>query len=141
MKKTKTVVDAEIVVSAKAVEVAAAKETLKRLEHEHWEALEAVRKAQTDVDASLPQCRIVRASGFSGAEVGGARVVIVRRTPGGMLVVRHVGNTDGYEYKFKWVEHAGNYRRVTTERWASSFDELRDVPDAYLPTSQATKSV
>lgn len=138
MKKPKTVVDAEAALNAKAAEVSAAKEALKRLEAELAAAYVAVRSAQTEADASLPQCRMVSVRWRSGTEEGGASYVIVRRTPGGMLVVRRVGDASGSESKFKWAEHAGKYRRAEKGSWTSDTLELRDVPAEYLPSPSAS---
>ena len=137
MKKPQGVVDAEAALDAKAQELSAAKETLKRLEREYSEAYTAVRHSQTDSDSALPQCRLVLVRWRSGVEDSGVAVVIVRRTPGGMLVVRHVGDSSGNEYKFKWAEHAGKYRQAEKSGFTSDIRQLRDVPLAYLPSGQA----
>ncbi len=138
MKKPKTVIEAEAALSAKAAEVAAARDTLKRLEAEHGAAYAAVRQAQTEADAALPQCRMVRVRRWrSGNEEDAGRVVIVRRTPGGMLVVRHVGAPAGHEYKFKWSEHSHKFRKAERVGYTIDTSELRDVPAEYLPSAQA----
>ena len=136
MKKPKTVVDAEVALAAKAVEVAVAKEALKRLESEWGIAAAAVRQAQTEADASLPQCRFVRVR-RGGTEDGNSLVVIVRRTPGGMLVVRDVGESASLEYKFKWKAHEGKYQMAKHDGYTST-RELRDVPAEYLPVGSMT---
>ena len=137
MKKPQTVIDAENALSAKDTEVIAAEDALKRLEAEHGEAHAAVRKARIEADASLPQCGMVRVRWRSGNEVDAGRVVILRRTPGGMLVVRLVGEPTGGEYKFKWAEYAGKFRQAEKGSYSSDTRELRDVPAEYLPTAQA----
>ena len=116
MKKPKTVIDAKAALSAKAAEVTAAKDALKRLEAEYGAAHMAVRQAQTDADASLPQCRLVRLRWRSDKDENVARVVILRRTPSGMLVVRYVGEPDGSEYKFKWAEYSQRFRQAENLR-------------------------
>ncbi len=136
MKKPKTVIEAEAALSAKAAEVTAAKETLKRLEAEHAAAYAAVRQAQTDADASLPQCDMVRVRRYGGKEEDCGRFVILRRTPGGLLVVRRVGEQGG-ESKFKLSQHRGLYVQAEKVRWASDTRELRNVPAEYLPSAQA----
>ena len=135
MKKPKTVVDAEAALAAKAAEVAAVKEALERLKSEWGIAHTAVRHAQTEADATLPQCRLVRIRWRSSNEEDMGRVVILRRTPGGMLVVRYVGEFDGSEHKFKWAEYAGKYRQAEKSSYTSHTRELRDVPAEYLPTA------
>lgn len=137
MKKPKTVIDAEEAASAKKAEFEAAKAGVNRLEKEWFQALAAVRAAQTDADAALPQCRLVRVRWRTSNEEDMGRVVILRRTPGGMLVVRHVGDPDGSEYKFKWAEYAGRFRQAEKGSCTSDTRELRDVPAEYLPTCQA----
>lgn len=137
MKKPKTVIEAEAALSYKAEELTAAKDALKRLEAEYGAAHAAVRHAQTEADAELPQCRMVRVRWRSGTDDDMSRVVILRRTPSGMLVVRNVG-TSGCEYKFKWSERPGKYRQAEKViGFTDSIRELRDVPVEYLPTCQA----
>ena len=136
MKKPKTVIDAQAALATKTAEIAVAKDALKRLEQEHLTALLAVRQAQTEADASLPQCRLVRLRWRSNDEKDMGRVVILRRTPGGMLVVRHIGETDGYEYKFKWSGYtpdSSRFRQINKVGYASDVSELRDVPSEYQP--------
>lgn len=137
MKKPKTVIDAEAALTAKAAEVAATRETLKRLEAEHAECSHAVRNAMIQADAGLPQCRLVYMPWRGGAERDGERLVILRRTPGGMLIARRVGDASGCEFRFKLSEHAGKYRQAEKGSWTSDTRELRDVPAEYLPTCQA----
>ena len=137
MKKPKTVIDAEDAASAKKAEFEASKEAMNRLEKECFQALAAVRTAQTDADAALPQCRLVRVRWRSSNEEDMGRVVILRRTPGGMLVVRYVGEPDGSEQRFKWAEYAGKFRQAEKGSYISDTRELRDVPAEYLPTCQA----
>lgn len=136
MKKPKTVIEAEAALGAKAAEVTAAKETLKRLEAEHAAAYAAVRQAQTEADASLPQCGMVRVRRFGGKEEDCGRYVIVRRTPGGLLVVRRVGDADCGESKFKFSQHRGLYVQAEKTSWSSDSRELRDVPAEYLPSDR-----
>jgi hypothetical protein len=137
MKKPKTVIDAEAALKAKTTEVAAAKEALKQLETELGAAYAAVRQAQTDADSSQPQCRLVRVKRYGGTTEDISRAVILRRTPGGMLVVRLVGQPDGKEYKFKWSQHRALYSQAEKGSWYSDTRELRDVPAEYLPSAQA----
>lgn len=140
MKKPKTVIEAEAALSAKAAEVTAATETLKRLKAEHAAAYAAVRQAQTEADASLPQCSMVRVRRYSGKEEDCGRYVIVRRTPGGLLVVRRVGDADcGGESKFKLSQHRGLYVQAEKTSWSNDTRELRDVPAECLPSAQAAQ--
>lgn len=138
MKKTKEVTAAEEAANKKAAELAAARETVKRLEREHAESIAAVRKAHEDADALLPQCRMVIVHWRSGQEHDIGRVVILRKTPSGIVVVRRVGNPSDATYKFKWREHSSRYEQVEKNSWFSyNRRELRDVPSDYLPVAHA----
>lgn len=137
VKRPKTVIEAEAAASAKRAEFEAAKEAVKRLEGEWFQALAAVKAAQTEADAALPQCRLVRVRWRTSNEEEMGRAVILRRTPGGMLVVRYVGDPDGIEFKFKWAAYAGKFRQAEKGGYTSDTRELRDVPAEYLPTCQA----
>lgn len=139
MKKHATVMAAEAVAEEKARELAVARELVKRLEQEHSEARIAVREAQLLVDASLPQCRLVQVHWRSGKEANAGRVVILRKTPGGMLVVRRVGDSfSGAEFKFKWLEHSGKYVDSRKQHaYLSDLLELRDVPEVYAGPARA----
>ena len=134
MKKPKAVIEAEAALVAKAAEVAAAKETLKRLEAEHGAAYAAIRKAQTDADMVLPQCDMIRVKWRSGVRENMGRVVILRRTPTFMLVVRPVGSTSEHTYKFKWLGYSGKF--VQAEKsyyYTQDTRELDNVPDEFTP--------
>lgn len=76
---------AEEAAKRKAEELTAAKEMVRRLEEEHRDAVAAVRKAREDADALLPQCRMVSKAWRDSKEQDIGRVVILRKTPGGML--------------------------------------------------------
>jgi len=136
MKKPQTVIEAEAVASAKKATFDAAKEAMSRLENEWRAALAAVRDAQKAVDATLPQCRRVRVRWRSGNVEDVGNVVIVRRTPGGRLVVRNIGDYSGAESQFKWAERDGVFRQVEKGTLVSDNRELRDVPAEYLPSAQ-----
>lgn len=138
MKKPKTVVDAEAALAAKAAEVAAAEEALKLLKSELGIAYAAVRQAQIEADAELPQCRMVSVRWRNGNIDYMGCVVILRHTPGGMLVVRKVGEPDGSAYKFKWAEYALRYRQAEKVGHISDTRELRDVPAEYMPVGGMT---
>lgn len=132
--KPAAVAAAEEAVTAKAAELAAANETVQRLEREYWECVAALRQAQTDADAALPQCDLVSVGWRSDKETPAGRMVILRRTPGGMLVTRRVGDAAAYEYRFKWSAHRGKYVQVEKQgSWVSDHRELRSVPAEYVP--------
>lgn len=141
MKKHAAVALAEEAMKSKAKELADAKEAVQRLESEHANLRAAVRKAQEEADSTLPQCRLVMVKWRSNKEEDCGLVVILRKTPGGMLVVRRVGYT-GYEYKFKFQDLLGKYTQAEKQTvWSSEQRELRDVPLEYMPpapTVQAT---
>jgi hypothetical protein len=133
MKKPKTVIAAEAAASAKKAELEAAKEAVKLLEQEWLQALAAVKAAQTEADAGLPQCRLVQIGWRGSKEETVDRVVILRRTPKGMLVVRYVGQ-DGNERKFKWSSYRNAFVQAERGAYLSYTRELRDVPAEYLPS-------
>lgn len=138
MKKPKSVADAEAVVAVKVELLAAARDAVKQLEREHGEATAAVRQAQEAADATLPQCRLVRIPWRASKEEDIGRVVIVRKTPSGMLVARRVGDASGKEYKFKWAPYAGQYRQAEKRSsFTSDARGLRDVPAEYQHAGQA----
>lgn len=121
---------------AKAEELAAAKETVSRLEDEHRAAAAAVREAQEAADALLPQCRMVRKSRRGGQELDIGRVVILRKTPSGMVIVRFVGDSSGDTYKFKWREVSAVFVQAEKQpAYAGDHRELRDLPAEYAPTA------
>ena len=132
MKKPKSVIDAEAALIAKIAELAAARDTVSRLEVEHGHAIAADRQAQTDADSALPQCRMVMVGRFSGKDSDMGRVVIVRRTPSGMLVVRGVGDSNGIEYKFKQSKWSTVYRQAEKTGYTGC-RQLRDLPAEYDP--------
>jgi len=132
-KVPKAVADAKEVVIDKLKEIASAKAVLVQLESEHSEACKALRQAQIAADAHLPQCRMVNVRWRSGTEEYPSPVVILRRTPSGMLVVRRVGDHDGSEYRFKPATYGDKYVQVEKSSFRSSLRELRDVPAEYMP--------
>lgn len=137
MKKTPQVAAAEAAVKAKAKELAEAKAIVERLTREHAEALAAVRSAQEAADSERPQARLVRVSWHSGTVRDDIRMVIERRTPTGMLVVRRVGIVDGEAERFKWDGHAGKFVQAEARAAYSDRCELRDVPAEYDPPRQS----
>lgn len=131
--KPASVVSAEIARDLKLKELEGARESVKRLEREWIESAAAVRDAQTLADASLPQCEMVYRKWPSGREESAGRVVIIKRTPTGILVTRRIGDTARGEHRFKWAEYSGRYVQAEKATWASDRRELRDVPAEYTP--------
>ncbi len=118
----------------RAAELQAAREALERLEGEHAIAVGAIRRALAAEEATYPQCRMVRVHWRSGAEENSVQVGILRRTPGGQLVVRHLGS----EYRFKWSrDHYVQAEKANTT--GVYLRELRDVPAEYLPAEAGGK--
>lgn len=120
---------AKAVLAEKTAELDAAQEVVRRIASERSEAFKAIRKAQEDADESLPQCKIVTLS-YGRVRDGQVRAVILRKTPSGMLVVRHFGGE--HEYKFQPGKDDGVFRE-TGYRSFSNCRELRDVPAEYMP--------
>lgn len=132
MKKSEQLLAAEKAVQAKRQEVDEATQALERIKLEHKAAVDALRAAWAEADKALPQCHMVTSSrmGVDTAEVK----VIVRKTPGGMLVVRSLGDHDGKEKRFKWATHLGRFLPVDRENpYSSASRYLIDVPAEYLP--------
>lgn len=138
MKKHPTVKAAEALAEEKATKLSVAQELVRQLEREHSAAREAVRRAQEQVDASLPQCSLVQVNWHSGKAVNVGRLVVLRKTPGGMLVARRVGDCSGAELKFKWQARSKKYLEAKKQAaYVSDQMELRDVPEAYTGPSAA----
>lgn len=134
MKKPKILLEAEAAARNKKVELDTAEDAVSRIQREWHAALAAVRDAQMAFDDTLPQCRYVRVCRRSGYTEVISKVVIVRRTPRGKLVVRMVGDLSGKEIQLNWVGHAGAYIKAE-KGWTRETRELRDVPAEYLPTA------
>lgn len=133
-KKPAAVAAAEEAVAAKAAELAATKEAVRRLEREHSDCVAALREAQTNADAALPQCDLVLVVWRGDKETPAGRMVILRRTPGGMLVTRRVGDAAAYEYRFKWSARRAKYVQFEKQgSWVNNRRELRSVPAEYVP--------
>jgi hypothetical protein len=117
---------------AKCAEFAAAKDVVERLKNDLPILAAALQSARLEADTCLPHCRMVLYDWQTGREDAGADYVIVRKTPGGMIVVRRAGDPSGTESKFRWDE--GRYRQAAKPpRWSRGVFELRDVPAEYLP--------
>ena len=137
MKTTNTVSAAEEAVSSKAAELDAAHGEVDRLKREHGEAFAALSKAREDADASLPQCRMVRIVWRGNKAADAGMLVILRKTPTGMIVARRVGAPAGAEFRFKWSAHGQCFRDAAKHSsWLSDSLELRDVPTEYMPASE-----
>lgn len=128
MKKTAAVIEAEQAVAAKRQEILAAEDALKALRSQLDDAVSAVGAAMRAADADLPQVRIVSVGWRSGDVTNVDVGVIDRATPGGMLIVRRIGTTT--EYRFKW---GGSCFAEKGASWLDNRTELRDVPVEYLP--------
>ena len=140
MKKPAAVIEAEAMVKHQADELSSARELVKTLERQYYESVNAVHAAQEHADADLPQCRLVHIAWRGNQDGDGARCVILRKTPTGMLVVRHVGAASGHEYRFKWDKHNGRFVEAKASSWLSGHSELRDVPSEYMPEQTASGS-
>lgn len=123
---------------AKKAEMQAAKEALTRLEGEYFHAVGAVRKAQTKADELLPKCQMVSTTWRAARETDRSQVLILRRTPKGMLIVRRVGDADGSEFRFKWDDLNKVFRQ--SEKNLSTCIELHNVPSKYLPPAPELRS-
>lgn len=134
MKTPTPVALAEAALKAKADELANAKTMVQQLEQELADATAAVHKAREEADADLPRCRMVIESRARTRIEELGTVVILRKTPGGMLVTRKLGEPDGTQYRFTWNRWQGRYTQAEKRSYASSpARELRDVPPEFLP--------
>jgi hypothetical protein len=134
MHKSAKVIEAAAALDAKAAELQSARELVERLKAEHEAASQALRQACAEEDSLLPQCRLFRIRWHSGkAADEGRSMVIVRRTPGGMLVVRYAGQPRGEEQRFKWSKHAQYFMQVEKRGFTGDYAVLRDIPPEYIP--------
>lgn len=131
MKKTKQIIEAERALSTKLEELNHTRERLKWIEAEVSNARATVRIALEAADAGLPRCSLVTIDWRSGVAKPAGDVVIVRCTPGGLLVVRKAGEEN--ELRFKWSKFSGVYRQAEKARFTSETRELREVPPEFMP--------
>ena len=59
--------------------------------------------------------------------------VILKRTPGGQLVVRQAGNHSSAKQAYKWSPYSKVFRQVEKGGITCDTFELRDVPSEFLP--------
>lgn len=138
MKKHPTVAAAEAAAQAKLEALESARANLKQLESDYVEAKAAVRAAQAAVDATLPQCRLVKIRWASGALTEIGRAVIERKTPAGKLVVRLLGDPPGDERMFQWRKYSDKFTEAKKVGGSISDQlELRDVPPEFIPASES----
>lgn len=133
------VVAAEAARLAKAQELCSAQEAVKRLERELVEAIGAVRAARVAADAGLPKCRMVTLEWRTGRVSSDCEVVIVRKTPTGVLVVRRVGEDENHTFRFKVRVSVNGVRYVQSEKAPSFLSitrELRGVPKEFMPSKK-----
>jgi hypothetical protein len=138
-KKQPTAVElAEELVRVKTEERDAAKAVVARLEADVGAAYAALRAAQIEADSALPQCDLVSTSRNTGKETGRQRVVILRKTPTGLLVVRTAGMPGGGEYQFEWSKYTGTFSpKKRAKHYTSESRKLSDVPPEYMPAKEA----
>jgi hypothetical protein len=134
-KRPAAVAKAETIRDAAAQALEKAREHVKTLEREHGLTIQAVRAAQENHDATLPQCRVICVKWRSSKEEERGRAVIVRQTPKGMLVVRWVGESTG-DARYKWDGRKFVLARARSTSWLNDSMELRDVPPEYMPKDE-----
>lgn len=136
-KKDAAVAAAEAALAAKQGELTAALEAVERLRGEVGEASRALREARLAADEALPQCVLVKRSLYSSRDEERGRVVVLRKTPGGQLVVRLAGE-DGGEMRFKRSKYSGEWlEAVKSSGWSSDTWLLSDVPPEYEAAASA----
>ena len=114
----------------------AAQAAAKQAEETYYAACRASREARIKADAALPQCRMVSVKWRTDRVEDAGRVVVLKKTPGGTLVVRRVGDATG-DYRFKWNKYTGRWTQAGRVGWTNDTRELRDVPAEYM-TQEAT---
>ena len=132
IKKPAAVVAAEAAEAEKKAAWDAAAAAAKQAEQDYYAACRASREARIAADADLPQCKMVDVRWRTDKAEEAGRVVILRKTPGGLLVVRRVGDAEG-DFRFKWNKHRGIWQQAEKGSYAFKTRELRDVPDQYMP--------
>lgn len=132
---------AKLVVELAKADLEDARAEVKRLEQKVSDAHVAWRDAQVAADAELPQCGMVLVKWRSGKEEDAGRLVILRKTPGGMLIARRVGDVYGAEMKFKWSQHRAQFVQAEKSSfYANDTRKICEVPAEFLPVpSQGTE--
>lgn len=134
MKKDKTVIAAEMAVSAKRTEIEEAQKIVSTLESELMELLKNVRHAQEQIDKNLPFCNLVTKSWINQRVKSVEKVSILRQTNTGRLVVKRVGETsESCEHTFKYCKNLGSFVYLGKSRDFSDSRVLEDVPAYLIP--------
>jgi len=131
VKLSAAVIAANELKAEKIKELVIAENAVKVLKDEVSAAYIAARKAQEEDDSKLPQCDMVTVEWRTAKETPAGRVVIMRKTPTGFLIVRRVGEVD-YDFKFK--SENGCY--VSAEKrsgYAYNTTALRNIPAEFQP--------
>lgn len=136
-KEPEIVQAARVAVTAKEAALKAAQDAVLVAQKEFGEANAALRSAQEEADSALPQCRCVTVRRYSGNETEASRMVILRKTPSGLLVTRRAGDPNVVLFQFKWNEFARVYREKTKQpAYSSGHLELREVPPEFIPKEE-----
>lgn len=129
-----TVIAALEVRASRHAEMVAAELAVKAAKEAYKSACAAVLEARKQADESLPQCMLVRSAWRGSRTEEAGRVVILRKTPGGLLVTRRVAETD--EMRFKFSPYSGVYiKQRKGSTFMSCHYELRDVPPEWMPAT------
>jgi hypothetical protein len=129
VKLSAAVIAANQLKAEKIKALAIAEDAVKVLKDEVSLAYVSARKAQEEDDSKLPQCNMVSVGWRTAKETPAGRVVIVRKTPTGFLIVRRVGEVDS-DFKFKFEN--GDY--VSAGRsYFSDRTMLRNIPAEFQP--------
>lgn len=129
--------DTPEIIAARAAHAAAEalKKDLKRqlneAEKAESDSYAAIRAAMLARDELLPSCWAVTSSRWSQKEKR-TKMVILRKTPAGTLVVRPVGTGEDSAQKYK-PDFSGALRRIGKY---DGFDRLDSVPAEFLPVSK-----
>ena len=135
MKKPKSLIEAEKARDEKQAEMKAAEQVAGQLKVEYLAALNAVTAAQVDADSSLPQCELWSVSRHTGSASLSSKLVIVRQTPTGILIVRRVGEQSGATKQYEFSKYCEVFRpKKQSDYYSSASFELRNVPAQFIPT-------
>ncbi len=116
----------------------AAKVALEAATKEMQDAWVALRQSMEEADASLPSCKSVTVNRYGGrAEEPASRLVLLRKTPSGLIVARRFGDHDMKPVYFEYVPHIEAYRCKEKASWSRNDWRLRDVPAEFLPVKEA----
>lgn len=131
MKDTQEIIDARKHYEFEKRALEDFQERVKEAEVRVGAAYVAIRAAMIARDEKLPQCESVESSRWSAKERR-TKMVILRKTPAGTLVVRPIGTGEDCAQKYK-TDFSGVFRRTGK---FDGFYRLEGVPAEFLPVAK-----